>query len=162
MEQQALVNSFIENLSKLNGHLGKLSKLLLQEETALTEQNLAATEEIAAEKDQLTTQVEQAEKLRQSLCVQLQIKPDKQGMQHWLKTRPVEMQQQVTSLWQQITHLGQKCSSQNQINGILVAHLQRHTRDALAILRGAVTEQDSYSQTGIHENKQNQKIIAKA
>ncbi len=162
MEQQALINSFIENLSELNGYLGKLSTLLVQEESALTEQNLAATEEIAAEKNQLTAHVEQAEKLRQSLCVQLQITPDKRGMQHWLKTQSVEIQQQVTSLWQQITRLGQKCNSQNQINGILVAHLQRHTQDALAVLRGAVTGQDSYSQTGSPENKQNQKIIAKA
>jgi len=162
MDQQALTHSFIENLSELYEYLDKLSALLLREELALTEQNLDASESISTEKNKLTANVEQAEKQRQLLCRQLQIPPDKHGIQDWLKTKPVEMQQQVATLWKRITYLGQKCETQNQINGIMVAHLQRRAQDALAILRGAVPGQDSYSQTGAHENKQNQKIIAKA
>jgi len=162
MDLQALTNSFIENLSELNQYLDKLSTLLLHEELALTEQNLDATESISIEKNELTAKVEQAEQCRQSLCLQLQISPDKRGIQGWLKTKPVELQQQVATLWKRITYLGQKCETQNQVNGIMVAHLQRRAQDALAILRGAVSGQDNYSQTGAHENKQNQKIIAKA
>jgi flagellar biosynthesis/type III secretory pathway chaperone len=162
MDQQTLINSFIENLSELDDHLDKLSKLLLAEETALAEQNLSGIETIATEKNQLTAQVEHAEQLRQSLCAKLQIAPDKQGIQQWLKTKSIRIQQQVSALWKRITYLGQKCSTQNQINGILVAHQQRHTQDALSILRGAVTGQESYSETGAQENKQNQQIIAKA
>lgn len=162
IDQQTVIHAFIENLSELKNHLDKLCKLLLQEETALADQNHAAIENIASEKNQLTAQVEQAERLRQSQCGLLKITPDKQGIQLWLKSRPVALQKQVSTLWQQITYLGQKCSTQNQINGILVAHLQRHTQDALSILRGAITGQESYSQTGVHENKQNKHIIAKA
>jgi len=162
MDQQELIDSFVANLSGLSKHLNALSKLLLEEETALSEQNLEASEAIAAKKNQITAEVEQAEQLRQSLCLQLQITPDKKGIQLWLKSRPASLQQDIVSLWKRITYLGQKCNTQNQINGILVAHLQRHAQEALAVLRGAVAGQDSYSQTGEHENKQNQKIIAKA
>lgn len=162
IDQQTIINAFIDNLSGLNEHLDKLSKLLLQEEAALAEQKLDEIESIATEKNQLTAQVEQAEQLRQEHCTQLQITPDKQGIQQWLQTKPVVLQQQISALWKHVTYLGQKCSTQNQINGILVAHLQRHTQDALSILRGAVAGQDSYSQTGSHENKQDQHIIAKA
>ena len=162
LDQQTISNAFIDNLSRLNEHLDKLSKLLLLEETALAEQNIEKIDVLAAEKNQLTTQVEQAEQLRQSQCIQLQISPDKKGIQQWLKTKPVVIQRQISTLWKNVTYLGQKCSTQNQINGILVAHLQRHTQDALSILRGAVAGQDSYSETGSHENKQDQHIIAKA
>ena len=162
IDQQTIINAFIDNLSRLNEHLDKLCNVLLHEETALAEQNVEKIDSLAAEKNQLTTQVEQAEQLRQSHCKQLQINPDKKAIQQWLKTKPAVLQQQVSSLWKHITYLGQKCSTQNQINGILVAHLERHTQDALSILRGAVTGQDSYSETGSHENKQDQHIIAKA
>ena len=162
MDLQVLTHSFIENLSELNESLDKLSAVLLQEEVVLTEQNLDKTESISTEKNELTAKVEQAEKQRQFLCQQLQISPDKQGIQRWLKTKPTDIQQQVATLWKRITYLGQKCETQNQINGIMVAHLQRRAQDALSILRGAVSGEDSYSQTGAHENKQKQKIIAKA
>lgn len=162
MDQQELTKSFVANLTGLSEHLDKLNTLLLDEEAALTDQDLERSESIASNKEQLTTKVEQAEQLRQSLCQQLQITPDKAGIQTWLKSKPTSLQQQIASLWKRITYLGQKCSSQNQINGILVAHLHRHAQDALSILRGAVVGEDSYSQSGAHENKQNQKIIAKA
>ena len=69
MDQQTLTNEFIENLLGLGADLDKLSILLLKEENALAEQNLSEIENIAVEKNQLTTQVEQAEKTRQSHCV---------------------------------------------------------------------------------------------
>ena len=162
IDQQTLVHAFVENLSDLHSKLDKLCKLLLQEETALADQNYDAIKQIAIEKNQLTAQVEQAERCRLSQCDKLQIEPDKQGIQQWLKAKPVALQQQVSTLWKRISYLGQKCNSQNQINGILVAHLQRHTQDALTILRGAVAGQDSYSQSGNHENETNKQIIAKA
>jgi len=162
MDQQTLTNAFIENLAALSSYLEELSKLLLKEETALAEQELPEIELIADKKNQLTSQVEQAEQIRQSHCKQLSISPDKRGIQSWLRDKPSSIQLQISELWKRITYLGQKCTNQNQVNGILVAHLQRHTQDALSILRGAVAGQDSYSKKGAPENKQPQKIIAKA
>ncbi|MGD8784110.1 MAG: flagellar protein FlgN [Thioalkalispiraceae bacterium] len=162
MEQETLIHAFIDNLSGLDSALDQLNKLLIKEESALAEQKLEAIEVIAKEKHQLTAQVEQAEQLRQTHCTQLQMTPDKKGLQQWLVNQPANLRQQIAELWKRISYLGQKCNTQNQINGILVAHLQRHTQDALSILRGAVTGQDSYSQKGAPENKQQQKIIAKA
>jgi flagella synthesis protein FlgN len=162
MEQETLIHAFIDNLSGLDSALDQLNKLLIKEESALAEQKLEAIEVIAKKKHQLTAQVEQAEQLRQTHCTQLQMTPDKKGLQQWLVNQPANLRQQIAELWKRISYLGQKCNTQNQINGILVAHLQRHTQDALSILRGAVTGQDSYSQKGAPENKQQQKIIAKA
>jgi flagellar biosynthesis/type III secretory pathway chaperone len=162
MDQQNLTNEFIENLQGLNVYLDKLSKVLIKEETALADQNITEIENIAIEKDQLTAQVEQAEHLRQTHCIQLEISPDKKGILYWLSDKPASTKKQIAELWKRITYLGQKCSNQNQINGILVANLQRHTQDALSILRGAVSGQESYSENGSPENKQQQNIIAKA
>ena len=79
IDQQTLVHAFVENLSDLHSKLDKLCKLLLQEETALADQNYDAIKQIAIEKNQLTAQVEQAERCRLSQCDKLQIEPDKQG-----------------------------------------------------------------------------------
>ena len=76
IDQQTIIDAFIDNLTRLNEHLDKLCKVLLQEETALAEQNIEKIDNLAAEKNQLTTQVEQAEQLRHSHCTQLQINPD--------------------------------------------------------------------------------------
>ncbi|MGD8925567.1 MAG: flagellar protein FlgN [Thioalkalispiraceae bacterium] len=162
MDQEKLTDEFIENLQGLNTCLDKLSRLLIKEENALADQKIAEIENIAVEKDQLTAEVEQAEQIRQAHCAQLQISPDKKGILLWLGDKPVSTKKQIAELWKRITYLGQKCNNQNQINGILVAHLQRHTQDALSILRGAVTGQESYSEKGAPENKQQQNIIAKA
>ena len=71
------------------------------------------------------------------------------------------VQQKIAKYWKRITYLGQKCTTQNQINGIMVAHQQRFTQDALSVLRGMVSGQDEYSEKGMQENKFNNNIIGK-
>jgi len=115
MDQQTLTHAFIENLSGLSGYLEELSNLLLKEESALAEQELPEIELIADKKNQLTSQVEQAEQMRQSHCKQLSITPDKRGIQSWLRDKPSNIQSQISELWKRITYLGQKCNNQNQI-----------------------------------------------
>ena len=162
MSQTTIIDDFTQILSELDGKLGSLSKLLLEEQVALSQQASEDVENIAQQKIQLTQQIELAEQKRLTLCEQLQIEPDKKALQHWLKDKPAPLKKTIAKLWQRIAYLGQKCATQNQLNGILVNHQERHAREALAVLRGAVAGQEQYSEKGAHDNKTSTHVIAKA
>jgi len=162
MSQAELINNLVTSLAELDHNLTQLSETLRQEQKALAGKNFDEIEKLADEKTHLTQRIEQSEQTRLSVCADLNIKPDKASLGKWLRTQPKTAQQHVAKLWKRITFLGEQCATQNQINGILVAHQQRHTQDALAILRGVVAEQDEYSEKGKHSPKFSHNIIAKA
>ncbi len=161
MSQQESINQLINSLTELDSYLTELSKILLQEQTALSDKQIDDIEKLAELKTGLTQQIESAECNRVNICADLNILPDKKSLGKWLKKQPKIIQQQIAKTWKRITYLGQKCTTQNQINGIMVAHQQRFTQDALSILRGTVSDQDEYSKKGMQENKFSHNIIGK-
>lgn len=102
----------------------------------------------------MTEQVEQSEQARHKLCQQLQISPDFEGIRRYVTTLAQRQRQAIVQRWESIIVRGQRCASQNQLNGILVANQQRRTREALAILRGNGTSSESYSHSGAHQQEQ--------
>jgi len=161
MSQQESINLLVTSLTELDTHLAELSNILLLEQTALSDKQLESIEKLAEQKTNLTQQIERAEQTRVRVCADLNIQADKKSLVKWLKTQPRGIQQQIAKLWKRITYLGQKCTTQNQINGIMVAHQQRFTQDALSILRGTVSGQDEYSEKGMQENKFSHNTIGK-
>ncbi len=161
MSQQESINLLVNSLTELDTYLTELCKILLQEQTALVDKQMDSIEKLAEQKTNLTQQIENVEQRRVSICADLNIQPDKKSLGLWLKTQPKAIQQQIAKRWKRITYLGQKCTTQNQINGIMVVHQQRFTQDAISILRGTVSGQDEYSENGMQENKSSHNIIGK-
>ena len=156
------INAFLQTLADLEQQLTGLSKILIDEQHALSEKNATNIEQLAAKKFQLTGRIEQLETERRQYCRHLQFGPDKKSLQKWLAHNNVPDKHRIAQYWKNISYLGQKCSTQNRLNGILVAHMERHTRDALNILRGVLSEPEAYSNKGSHDTSQVKQIIAKA
>ena len=161
MSQHNLIHQLVSCLSELESDLTTLDQVLQQEQSVLTEHRTDELEKLAESKTRLTHQIEQTEKTRIGLCHGLNIKPDKNALIKWLVTQPESMRRQIAVLWTHITALGQKCSAQNQVNGILVSHHQRHIKEALNVLRGSVVGNDEYSAKGVHQTNFSHNIIGK-
>ena len=161
MHDPADTQALITSLSSLCTQLGQLYKLLQQEETALAENNYSEIERLAAEKTALTQQVEHVDHLRQTICKKLNISPNIDGIQSYLKHIDASSRTNIIKLWQRITILGQHCASQNQVNGILVVHQQRRTREALNILRGHFDIGNRYSNKGAQDSEQPRHSLGK-
>jgi len=161
MNQPESIKHLVSSLSELENYLTKLCTILLNEQTALTDKQFDIIEQLALQKTDLTKKIDDTEKIRVGICTELNIQPDKQSLGKWLKTQPKTIQQQIAQHWKRITYLGQKCTTQNQINGIMVIHQQRFTQDALSILRGTAGDPDEYSEKGMQENKFTNSIIGK-
>jgi flagellar biosynthesis/type III secretory pathway chaperone len=145
--QQAVEQLFVQ-LSELAQQLAKLVTLLQQEQTALTQNDFAALETLAHDKETISAQIEQLEKQRHTLCGQLKIDSDFAGIKSYITGVSTKLLARLEQQWDKISTLGSQCASQNQVNGILVAHQQRHAQQALAILRGVTGNDEIYSATG--------------
>lgn len=150
-----------DNLGKLCEQLGQLYKILLLEESALAKNNYTDIEHLAAQKIQLTQQVEQTEQQRRIICQQLNINANIEGLRALVKQTNSNDKANLIKLWQRVTTLGQHCSTQNQVNGILVNHQQRHAREALNILRGHFGITNMYSNRGAQESEQPRHSLGK-
>lgn len=162
MSHAQFIENFISTLMRLDEQLQQLLTLLVQEQDELSRPRPQHIEEIAARKLQLTEAIEQTEEQRHTLCSQLNIAPDKQALQAWLQDKPDRLKNTIARLWQQIAQRGQQCATQNQLNGAIVNHHERHARDALAILRGATGNHDAYSDKGTHHSTKESQVIARA
>lgn len=153
--QQAILQ-LLTLLSDLANKLGQLSAILLQEQTALTQKEYDALEGYARNKEALSAQIEQLEQQRHALCQQLQIANDFTSIQSFLAGVSTKVATRFEQQWNTIISLGTQCTTQNQLNGILVAHQQRRTQQALALLRGVTGNNEVYSARGsqqVHDHQ---------
>jgi flagella synthesis protein FlgN len=148
MNTQQLITELFTQLSELSNKLGVLAQTLQQEQNALSQNEFSAIEKLAQDKESLSTEIEQLERRRIALCKQLNIKSDFSSIQTYLSGISAALVTRLEKLWDSIVTLGNECASQNQVNGILVAHQQRHTQQALTILRGITGSSEVYSATG--------------
>jgi flagella synthesis protein FlgN len=148
MTTQQAVEQLFSQLSELAQQLDKLVTVLRQEQTALTQNDFTALESLAHDKETLSAQIEQSEKQRLALCRQLGLTGDFASIKMFLAGLSSKLQGRLEQQWDKISSLGSACTSQNQINGILVAHRQRHAQQALAILRGVSGGDELYSASG--------------
>lgn len=138
-------------LNTLQQGLNQLLSLLQQEQSALLNIACNDIEKYAHEKEKISNHIEKTEQERQSLCKALQITPDKAGIEQLISKLPLSLAKTLSLSWEQITQLGSACAEQNQLNGILLSHQHHHTQEALAVLRGALDNNDIYSNKGAHE-----------
>lgn len=161
MSQNTSSPSLIDVLHRLSRQLTALYTLLLQEQTALSETDYLSIERLAGEKNALTRQVESTETQRLKVCTDLGIHADFDSIVHWLTRRHPDQVNSVRTLWESITQTGQRCATQNQINGLLVAHHQRQTREVLSILSGNLEHDAQYSNGGTHISSRHQHSLGK-
>jgi flagellar biosynthesis/type III secretory pathway chaperone len=161
MNTQQVVEQLFAQLSELVQQLKQLAAVLQQEQTALTQNDFAALETLAHDKEVLSAQIEQIEQRRHTLCSQLKIDCDFAGIESYLATISGKLLPRLEQLWDQINTLGSQCASQNQVNGILLAHQQRHAQQALAILRGVSGSEELYSASGSQQSSDYQHSLGR-
>lgn len=148
MNTQTVITQLFAQLSELSLKLTELAQTLQQEQIALSQNAFSAIETLARDKETLSSEIEQLERQRHALCKQLNINSDFASIQTYLNGISAALVTRLEQQWDTIISLGNECASQNQVNGIMVAHQQRHTQQALAILRGISGNSEVYSATG--------------
>jgi flagellar biosynthesis/type III secretory pathway chaperone len=151
MNTQQIITQLFSQLNELGRKLEQLAATLLQEQTALAQNAYAEIERLAQHKEALSGEIEQLEKQRQAACRQLNIGCDFASIQALLNRIAKPLAARLEQQWDTIIRLGGECASQNQVNGILVAHQQRHAQQALAILRGITGNSEVYSASGAQQ-----------
>lgn len=151
--------SLLQTLETLSNGLSQLSVILKDEQIALTRTACNDMDRLVLEKERLASFVEKTEQQRQAICGELNISPDLNGLNTIRRSLPAKISAQVASLWDKITELGHECASQNMLNGVLLSHQQRRTRNALSVLRGAVESGNVYSQKGATELQEYQNSL---
>ena len=148
MNTQQAIEQLFTQLSELSHTLGKLYGVLQQEQSALTQNDFALLETLAHDKESLSGEIEQLEQQRHALCSQLTLNSDYASIKTYLTGVSTRLLARFEKHWDTIITLGNQCTSQDQVNGILVAHQHRHAQQALAILRGVTGNSEVYSATG--------------
>ena len=148
MNTQQAITQLFAHLNELSHKLGVLAQTLQQEQIALSQNAFTAIETLAQDKETLSTEIEQLERQRHALCKQLNINCEFASIKTFLSAISTTLVARLEQQWDKIISLGKQCADQNQVNGILVAHQQRHTQQALAILRGITGSSEVYSATG--------------
>ena len=148
MNTQQTITQLFAQLSGLAHKLEQLAATLQQEQAALAQNAFTAIEKLAQDKETLSGEIEQLERQRFAVCKQLNIDIDFASIQAYLDGISAVLVERLEQQWNTIITLGSQCASQNQLNGILVAHQQRHTQQALAILRGISGNSEVYSASG--------------
>lgn len=161
MNTQQAAEQLFSQLSELCQSLAKLATTLQQEESALSQNDFAEIEKLAHDKELLSVQIEQLEQQRHGLCQQLNISGDFASIKTYLAGVSSRLVQRLEQQWDKIRSLGQQCANQNQVNGLLVAHQQRHTQQALAILRGVVGNEELYSASGSQQSAELQHSLGR-
>lgn len=148
---QQTILQLLSLLSSLTDKLTQLVNVLQQEQTALVHKEFDAVVTLAGSKQTLSAEIEQLETQRLALCQQLQIHSDFTSINAFLGGLSSKLATRFEQQWDTIIRLGKECSDQNQVNGILVAHQQRHTQQALALLRGISGQNEVYSARGAQQ-----------
>lgn len=86
MNTQHSVEQLFTQLTELDQLLGKLLDVLQQEQVALSQNDFAALEALAHDKEMISTQIEQIEKRRHTLCNQLNIECNFTGIKTYFDT----------------------------------------------------------------------------
>lgn len=148
MNTQQSIEKLFAQLDQLSQYLLQLSGILEREQTALTQDDLTDLEALARDKEKLSEKIDELEHQRYSLYQHLNINADFNSVQTYLNGISAKLLPRLSRQWDQINELGSQCASQNQVNGILLAHRQRHTQQALSILRGSDGDEELYSSNG--------------
>lgn len=161
MNTQQAVEQLFAQFNELTQQLKQLEAVLQQEQTALTQNDFTAIETLAHDKETLSAQIEQLEQQRHSLCDQLNLPCNFASIKRYLSGVSDKLLARLEQQWDQISALGSQCASQNQVNGILVAHRHRHAQQALAILRGVTGNDELYSASGSQQTIDTQNSLGR-
>ena len=158
---QQTILQLLSLLNDMADKLGQLALILQEEQTALVQKEFTALETHARNKETLSAEIEQLEKQRQAICQTLQIDKDFTSIKSFLSRLSNKVAAKFEQQWNTITSLSNQCASQNQVNGILVAHQQRRAQQALALLRGITGHNELYSAKGSQQTHDRQVTLGR-
>lgn len=143
-------------LKKLN----MLSQLLEDEQQALHTQNFEEINSTAEKKQHLTHNILQLKKNCQQLLSQYKLPADPSVFINSLGNTVSATQLHDT--WRKILYVSEMCENKNNVNGIIIRHMQSRTEQVLSILYGNITQNEIYSASGEKQHNPATKILAQA
>jgi flagellar biosynthesis/type III secretory pathway chaperone len=126
----------------------RLLAVLRHEHTLLNARDASAIEQIAQEKQQYLTQLDNSGRAHSVALRAAGFVHGAQPMQDWLRQTDKRTGSQLTPLWQRLESLLTECREQNQRNGGVIEINRRHTQRALGILLGKPEETELYNPGG--------------
>lgn len=153
---------FLSVLQGIEQHLRSLHSALQQEQTALRESDMDRLQQLAQDKEQSTTLINQLEAQRGRLLQSHGYEPSPQSMEHYIASLAAPSRRQARQRWEAIMPLAGECERLNKLNGIVVAHQQRRAQSLLSLLRNEAGGADCYAADGNREGRGNGKSLARA
>jgi flagellar biosynthesis/type III secretory pathway chaperone len=161
MSEHELASQLRNIFGSLVNGLTEMQTLLQQEHLALTDNNLDNITPLAKQKEKLSLHIERQESLRRTLLEKHQLPFGKNSLALLSRKLPKAVIVELLRAWDQVVELSRGCATQNQINGVVLAHQQRRTQAALRILRGHDGQNEIYSATGNTKDPFNQTSLAR-
>lgn len=137
-----LQNLLIEEVAKLRDFL----VLLESEQQALAGGDVERLMPLAAEKNALFGRLTQLGEARGKALAAAGLAADRQGLESWLDRHPEAGG--AKRVWQELLSLAGKASTQNQINGRLIATRLANNQQALSALMAAANQAALYGPDG--------------
>lgn len=138
----------------------RLLLTLKQELDALRQGDADSIAEITAQKQRQTLELAQCLESRDHFLAQHALPSGQRGTEAIIDQLPAEAQASV--LWRELQSVGRQLRDHNEVNGGIIAHGQRHLRQAVAILSGQSGRGDTYGPEGTCRNGQLSQALAKA
>jgi flagellar biosynthesis/type III secretory pathway chaperone len=128
-QQQELVKVLQRELNQVQNLMHSLE----QEYAALAEQHTTTLEDVVRKKHEIIRELEQIGQQRENLLVSMNTSAEEQLN---LAANSATGNQQLSTLWNELMLLAEKCQEMNRINGSIVELVSRQSRHALDILHG--------------------------
>ena len=154
--QQALSRLLSDELQSAR----ELQRTLDQEFDALSQGEADRITEITAQKQLQTLRLGQHLQARDRFLAEHKLPAGQQGTDAIVKRLPADAA--AANLWQELQSVGRRLRERNEVNGGIIAHGQRHVRQALAILSGQSGTGDTYGPEGTSCPGQLSQALAKA
>jgi flagellar biosynthesis/type III secretory pathway chaperone len=139
---------------------GEFETVLTNEYRSIAERDIAALEQIIAEKTRLLDQLAGLEEQRRQTLEDAEFGSGHTAMVDCLCW--CDPQRELNSLWQQLQSRARTCHHMNRRNQQLVELCSRHAREILYLLRGEEAGQETYQADGEAEHRHSSRSLAKA
>jgi flagellar biosynthesis/type III secretory pathway chaperone len=134
--------------------------ILANEYRSIAERDIAALEQVIAEKTRLLDQLAGLEQQRRQTLEDAEFGSGHTAMVDCL--RWCDPRQEITSLWQHLQSRARTCHDLNRRNQQLVELCSRHAREILYLLRGEEPDQETYQADGEADHRHSSRSLAKA
>ncbi|BAZ93841.1 flagellar biosynthesis/type III secretory pathway chaperone [Thiohalobacter thiocyanaticus] len=148
--QQALKSALTQLFDREQHTLTALNRILATELEALQAQDTAALEQAARDKAERMQELEGMERDLSALLSRAGYGSDRDGIETCIAR--CDHSGDLAGRWTQLLQSLQQCQERNRHNGAAIEIHRRHTRSALAVLRGESPDPATYAASGQTDN----------